>query len=428
MQEKHQKRDVSLRRRIYLLLESHDDHSRSRYLARAIVILIAINLLAISLESVPETAASFGPVFRAIELVSLVVFTIEYGVRIWVAVELAPYRKMHPAAARLKAALGPAGIIDLLAVLPFWFAPLLPPDFRVLLVLRVVRFLKLARYSPGMQSLLEALHAERRALAGCLVILLGTALFSATLMHIAEGRVQPDKLGTIPDAMWWSIVTLGTIGYGDVVPITGLGRLIASVTIFAGLIIMALPIGIIATAFAAQVHRRDFVITWSMISRVPLFSELNAAQVADIMKLLKAQRFEAGTVIARRGEQADCMYFIADGEVEISLSGKRLRLGAGQFFGEIAVLRRSRRSATSVAIKRSNLLVLDAHDLHALMDREERIAERILEVAKSRVGQEMISPRGDLITEELEEAESRDDSRHPHRQGHGRMAEDPENL
>jgi voltage-gated potassium channel len=156
-----------------------------------------------------------------------------------------------------------------------------------------------------------------------------------------------------------------------------------------------------------------------MISRVPLFSELNAAQVADIMKLLRAQRFEAGTVIARRGERAECMYFIADGEVEITISGKRLTLGAGQFFGEIAVLRRSRRSATSIAVKRSNLLVLDAHDLHALMDREAHIAERILEVAKSRVGHEILTPRGDLITEELEEAEKHEGNKGHHRGASG---------
>jgi len=409
METKHHRRETSLRRRVYLALESHDEHSRSRFFGRAIVVLIIVNLVFVCLETVPEMAGRFGPLFRAVELVSLVVFSAEYALRIWIAVELTPNRRMRPAAARLKAAFSPAGIVDLVAVMPFWFAPLLPPDFRVLLVLRVVRFLKLARYSPGMHSLLEALHAERRALVGCLVILLGSALFAATLMHLIEGRLQPDKLGTIPDAMWWAIVTLGTIGYGDVVPVTGLGRLVASVTIIGGLVIMALPIGIIATAFAEQVHRRDFVITWSMISRVPLFSELNAAQVADVMKLLKAQRFEAGTIIARRGERADCMFFIADGEVEITISGKKLRFGPGQFFGEVAVLRRALRSATSIAVRRSNILVLDAHDLHALMDREELIAERILEVAKSRVGHEIVTPRGDLITEELEEAQKRED-------------------
>jgi len=142
-----------------------------------------------------------------------------------------------------------------------------------------------------------------------------------------------------------------------------------------------------------------------MISRVPLFSGLNASEVADIIKLLKARRVEAGATIARRGERAESMFFIADGEVEIVIRGKKVRLAAGHFFGEIAALRRSRRSATSVATRRTNLLVLDAHDLHALMDRDPRIAERIHAVAKSRVGHAVTIPEGDLLAEELEEPE-----------------------
>ncbi len=110
---------------------------------------------------------------------------------------------------------------------------MLPADLRVLLVFRIVRFFKIARYSPAMRSLLDVLYRERRALFGCLVIALGSALVAAALMHLAEGKVQPDKLGTIPDALWWAIVTIGTIGYGDVVPVTALGKLIATATIFA---------------------------------------------------------------------------------------------------------------------------------------------------------------------------------------------------
>jgi voltage-gated potassium channel len=293
-------------------------------------------------------------------------------------------------------------------VLPFWFAFALPSELKILLVFRIVRFLKLARYSPGMRSLLDVLYAERRALFGCLVILIGATLLAATVMHIVERHVQPDKFGTIPDAMWWAIVTLGTIGYGDVVPVTTLGRFIAAATIFAGLIMVALPVGIVATAFANEIHRRDFVVTWGMVARVPLFSELNAAEIADIMRLLRAQQIEAGEVLARRGEPAHSMYFVAAGEVEIELKHQRLRLGAGHFFGEIAALRRARRSATITAVTRTSLLVLDAHDLHALMDREARIAHRIREVARNRLGHEVLTSKGDLITEELEEDDASD--------------------
>src|SRR5438445_8720783 len=111
------------------------------------------------------------------------------------------------------------------------------------------------------------------------------------------------------------------------------------------------------------------------------------------------------------------MYFVAAGEVEIELKDKRIRLGAGQFFGEIAALRRARRSATSTAVTRTSLLALDAHDLHALMDREPRVATRIHEVVRHRLGRDIVTPQGDLVSEELEEVEgllhSANDSERP---------------
>ena len=372
---------------------------------RFLIALIIVNLVAIALESVPAYAARYAAWFDAVELLSLLVFTAEYCLRLWVSVEHPPYRHSSAPKARLAYAASAAGVIDLLAVLPFWLAFMLPADFRVLLVFRFVRFLKLTRYSPAMRSLLDALYRERRALFGCIIILTGMALVAAALMHLVEGKVQPDKLGTIPDAMWWSIVTLGTIGYGDVVPVTALGKVIAGVTIFLGLIMVALPIGIIANAFADEVHRRDFVVTWAMVARVPLFAGLGAREVADIMRLLRAQQIEPGGLIVRRGDPAHSMYFIAAGEVEIELPHERVRLGVGHFFGEIAVLRRARRSANAMALTRTSLLVLDARDFHALMERDPHIAKSVHEIVRARLGRDLVAPKGDLVTEEIEEGE-----------------------
>jgi voltage-gated potassium channel len=280
-----------------------------------------------------------------------------------------------------------------------------PDELRIVLVFRVFRFLKLTRYSPGMRSLLDVIRAERRGLFGCLVIFAGATLIAAAVMHVAERGAQPDKFGTIPDAMWWAIVTLGTVGYGDVVPITPLGPLIAAVTICAGFIMIALPVGIVATGFSREIHRRDFVVTWSMVARVPLFADLNAAEIADIMRLLRAQTIESGSIIARRGEPAHSMYFIAAGEVEIALPQRRLRLGVGHFFGEIAVLRRARRSANVSAIGRTSLLVLDAHDFRALMARQPDLADRVRITVRDRIGGERVTSHGDLVTEEIVDAE-----------------------
>jgi voltage-gated potassium channel len=376
-----------LRRRIYDALEQGAvDERFGRLVDRFLVSLIVVNLLAVTLESVPSLNARYETLFTIIEDVSLVVFTADYLLRLWSAVEHGPHRHLHPTRARLKYALSPAGLVDLAAVLPFWFAALLPLDLRFVLVFRMVRFFKIARYSPAMRSLLEVLYRERRALFGCLVITLGAALVAAALMHLAEGKVQPDKLGTIPDAMWWAIVTVGTIGYGDVVPVTALGKLVATCTIFMGLILMALPIGIIATAFSEQIHRRDFIVTWGMIAKVPLFAELDAGDIGDIIELLRAQLVEPGEIIVREGEDAHSMYFIAAGEVEVAVGKKKVKLGVGEFFGEVAVLKNERRSGTATATMRTNLLALSAQDLHALMQRDERIAGRIKQVVEKRTG------------------------------------------
>ena len=397
---------TSLRSQLYEILEQGAVGSRVGVIVgRALILLIIINLAAVTAESVPAVGAKYRLLFLAIETVSLVVFTLEYALRLWVAVEHKPHRHFRPRRARLRYALSPTGLIDLLSVLPFWLAFVAPNELRIVLVFRVFRFLKLARYSPGMRSLLDVIFAERRALFGCLVIFAGATLIAAAVMHVAERGAQPDKSGTIPDAMWWAIVTLGTVGYGDVVPITLVGRVIAAVTICAGFIMIALPIGIVATGFSREIHRRDFVVTWGMVARVPLFADLNAGEIADIMGLLRSQTIESGATIARRGEPAHSMYFIAAGEVEIDLPQQRLRLGVGHFFGEIAVLRRARRSANVSAIGRTNLLVLDAHDFRALMARQPHLASRVRAAVRDRIGIELVTSHGDLVTEEIADAE-----------------------
>ena len=131
-----------------------------------------------------------------------------------------------------------------------------------------------------------------------------------------------------------------------------------------------------------------------MIARVPLFAELDAAEIADIMKLLRAQLVEEGEVIVREGDHAHSMYFIAAGSVEVHLDKKRMRLETGQFFGEVAVLKKERRSATAVALTRTNLLALAAQDLHALMKRDKRIDARIKDVVEKRTGHRVAAKSG----------------------------------
>lgn len=371
---------------------------------RLLMLIIAANLGAGVLESVPVLHERYGPAFYSLEIFSFLVFGLEYAARVWSASDQQSSADSDRTSARLSFITSSHGLIDLVVLVTFVLPLFTDIDLRVLLVFRVLRAMKLARYSSGMRSLIEALVDERRALWACLMLLVCATLVAATAMYIAEGKVQPDKLGTIPDAAWWAIVTLGTIGYGDVIPITVAGRFVASITIVAGLVMIALPVGIVATAFADVIHRREFIVTWSMVARVPLFSDLKASDIAHIMQLLRAERFDRGEIIARRGEEAHSMYFVAAGDVQIDapadVNRDAVRLGPGHFFGEVAALKRTRRSATVRAVSRVHLLALDVDDLHGLMLREPAIAERILAVARERVG-ELENPQGDLTAAEL---------------------------
>ncbi|QOG17363.1 cyclic nucleotide-gated ion channel [Bradyrhizobium sp. SEMIA] len=397
--------DPDLRDRLYELLE-HDPlaYSVGSRFIRLIIAVIVLNVAAMVLASVPELDARFDTLFGAIAVFAVIVFALEYLARLW-TVAGHTQRNGSALSDRLSYAFSALGIIDLMAFLPAAVV-LATGRHATLAGLGVLPFFKLIRYSPAMRSLLAAVHAERRALIGCVVILFGVVLTFASLLYAVERDVQPGKLGTIPDAMWWAIVTLGTVGYGDVVPVTPLGKFISVFAIISGFAMIALPVAIISSAFAEEVRRRDFVVTWGMLARVPLFSHLSAAEIADIMRLLRARTIEQGEVLVRRGDAASSMYFITAGEVEIALPSQQVRLGDGTFFGEIALLHQTKRSGTVTATRKTRLLLLDAQDFHALIARMPTLAAHVHETAKAR-----LEETGDLAAAELAQAEREDTDR-----------------
>lgn len=374
-----------LRHRIHMILESGLAGDRAGLAVhRGLIALVLLSVAAVVLETVPEFALRHGPLFSIAEAAAVAIFTLEYALRVWSAPDHTLYARSHPLAARLGYMRTGAAIVDLVSILPYYASFLAGGDLRILVVFRLFRFFKLARYSPGMGSLFKALQSERKALASSAIILMGLVLVAAAAMHVAEREIQPEKFGSIPEAMWWAVVTLTTVGYGDAVPLTLAGRMIAGVTMIAGLAMLALPVGIIATAFADEIHRREFIVNWAMIARVPLFATLDASEIAEIMPYLHARTLPAGAVVFRRGEVAQSMFFIAAGEVEVDLPTGPVRIGEGHFFGEMAVLRKTERSATIRTLQASKLLVLDASDLHGLIERNPDIGERIDAVVRSR--------------------------------------------
>ena len=394
----------AIKRRTFEILEDAQPGDRLNIVIDSVLIaLIVGNVAAAVIETVEPIFLAYSRWFNAFEYFSVAVFTIEFLLRIWVADMHMPLARLKPWVARMRFAAEPSAIVDLLAILPFYLALFgIGGDLRILRIFRLIRFLKLARYSPGLRSLTAALAEESRAIFGALLVMAGLAITAATLMYIFEHRVQPDKLGSIPQALWWALATLTTVGYGDVVPVTVAGKLIGGFFMILGLMMFALPVGIVATAFAREIHSREFVVTWSMVARVPMFSNLTATEIAAVMKLLHSRKVDRGAVIVHAGDPAHSMYFIMTGSVIVQLADKEVVLEEGSFFGEIALLRKAKRSATVVARETTALLELDAISLESLMHSNPEIGRQIKAVARERLGQERITPKGDIVSEEIE--------------------------
>ena len=320
-------------------------------------------------------AAAHGTFLAVVFNLALGFFAVEYVTRLYGAAAAPSAEPTHPWVARWEWAISLNGIIDLAAVLPFVLAGLLAWDPATTNLFAILWVLKLFRYSPGSGMLQRVLRDARESLFSVFVAFIVVLLVAATLMHVFEGPGQPKLYGSIPDALWWGIVTLTTTGYGDVVPVSPLGRLLAGTVMICGIAVFALWAGILANAFANEVRRREFLRNWDLITKVPFFRGLGAATIADIAQILKPQAVEKGRTIIRRGDPGDCMFFIVSGEVEVRLVPEPQRLGPGGFFGEIALITGEPRSATTVAVRETQLLALDIADFRQLTGRRPELAE-----------------------------------------------------
>jgi voltage-gated potassium channel len=237
--------------------------------------------------------------------------------------------------------------------------------------------LKVVPGIPGLRQLRRVLVVESGPLLSVLVIFLIVLFLASVAEYYVERDIQPSAFGSVPAALWWAVATLTTTGYGDVVPITPLGRLIAAAVMICGLGVFGLWTGILATGFAAETRRDNFLKTWESVTKVPFFAALGPAAIADVTHMLRT--------IIRKGQVGDCMYFIAAGEVEVELPGKTVTLGDGAFFGEMALLGNNLRSANITTTRVSQLLVLDLVDFRLLMARHPDLSETIDAEAKRRV-------------------------------------------
>jgi voltage-gated potassium channel len=274
-------------------------------------------------------------------------------------------------------ALSGRGLVDAAAAAAVPLALGLGLDARTAWLLAVLWVLKVVPGIPGLQQLRRVLVQESGSLLSVLVIFLMVLFLASVAVYYLERDAQPATFGNIPAALWWAVATLTTTGYGDVVPITPLGRLVAAMVMICGLGVFGLWTGILATGFAAETRRDNFLKTWESVSKVPFFAALGPAAIADVTHMLRTMDLPARTMIIRKGQAGDCMYFIADGEVEVDLPGKKVTLGEGTFFGEMALLGNNLRSANITTTRVSKLLVLDLVDFRMLMARHPDLAETI---------------------------------------------------
>ena len=220
-------------------------------------ILIVVNLIAVCLETIDSLFLEYKTIFVAVELVSVSIFSIEYVLRIWSRPSAPDEYGKTATSKRLGYIFSFTGIIDLLAILPSILPLLLGGvDLRWLRILRLMRLLKFSHYSSALEDLFSAVQHERRSFAATLYLLILAILISSSLIYVFEQNVQPEHFGSIPDAMWWTVVTLTTVGYGDIVPMTVAGKFVATLTALMGVCVVALLTGIVATGFTNQVSMR----------------------------------------------------------------------------------------------------------------------------------------------------------------------------
>ncbi|RZG87559.1 ion transporter [Acinetobacter sp. WCHAc060033] len=245
----------SLRKFVYNNLHNDDYETQfSRSINFLLIFLIIGNVIAVLLESINDVYKVYKIYFDAFENISIVVFTLEYILRFWSVVEKDPFETEWKQ--RWKYVISGAAIIDLLAILPAYINFFVHIDLRFLRILRLLRLLKLTRYFVSLQILLRVIEREKGSFQAVIFILLIMIVMAAAGIYVVESRVQPEIFSSIPASMWWAVVTLTTVGYGDVTPITPLGRFLGALITILGVGLAALPAGILANGLANELELR----------------------------------------------------------------------------------------------------------------------------------------------------------------------------
>jgi voltage-gated potassium channel len=243
---------------IFILLESKaDDNKARKFIIYFIAALILLNVMVVILETNHEIFIEYQHYFNAFDLFTVILFTIEYVLRVWVCVRNPEYSS--PVKGRIRYAISPFALVDLVAITPFYLPMIIPIEFRLLRLLRLLRIfrvLKLGRFSNAFETFVDVLRSKKEELTIAIIMATIILILSASALYQVEREAQPAKFGSIADAMWWAVMTLATVGYGDVYPITPLGKFISAIVALSAIGLFALPAGILAAGFAESIQKR----------------------------------------------------------------------------------------------------------------------------------------------------------------------------
>ena len=329
-------------------------------------VVVVIGVLAIIVGTHGAVAADWQWLINAIVWAATIVFAAELFLRLKFGTSDISMGADGAGRTALSYLATPAGWIDVILVFVIPAVLAASPDFAAARLVGLLWMLKFGRYSSGLALLGRVIRNAGESLLSVLLGFVILMVIAATLMYLIEGPVQPEQFGSIPLAMWWAIVTLTTTGYGDVTPVSFAGRVLGGGAMICGIGMFALWAGILASGFADELRRREFLRTWDLVAKVPFFSELGADAIAAVARLLKTRQFATGQTVMRRGEPGEAMYFVVSGEVEVRLDPKPVRLSADHFFGEMALISGEPRTATVVAVQPCVLLELDVADFRQL--------------------------------------------------------------
>lgn len=351
--------------------------------------VLAIGLAAMTATTEPDLRAQGMAWFNPVLWGCLLFFAVELAIKSIRGIGADLARRYWPSWALA---------IDIAAVVPVPIALAAGVPEETAWLLASLWMFKLAIAFPGLSLLGRIIKVEARSLASVLIIFLLVLMLAGVALYFLEGAAQPAQFGSLPLSLWWAVTTLTTTGYGDAVPQTALGRLIAGIVMICGLGVFGLWTGILATGFAAEHRRREFIRNWDLVTSVPFLRNLDAPAIIELTRMLRRLDVAERAIVVRRGRPGDCMYFIASGEVEVKLEPKRIRLGPGSFFGEIALLEGGPRTATVVATMASTLLVLDVTDFRAFAAHHPTLANDVAREAARRKTVLTESPPADPVS------------------------------